>query len=285
MDISLLSKGTARFDSDVSQLRLLGGFSNNVFECKRPDGNFILKFYPSQEYKEDSIREELNWIQFLHQSGVQVTPPLHSVDGNLIEMIQDVNDVEFYVLAFEKAKGTFVNVLDKECWNKEFFYYWGKTLGKIHSISKKYVPGIGRKEWNQGVLFKETSEVVLEKWGNFIKELEQLSKENDSYGMIHNDLHHKNFYINNNELVLFDFGDCEYNWFVYDIAIVLYHAVQTVDEKDVQGRNDFAFLFIQSFLEGYLTENHLEQYWLTKLPFFLNYRQIFSYMYFNRFLN
>ena len=132
--------------------------------------------------------------------------------------------------------------------------------------------------------FKDVSKVVLQKWEEFAGELNKLPKDKNGYGMIHNDLHQRNFYVHNNEIILFDFGDCEYNWFIYDIAIVLYHAVQTVDENDIKGREEFAHQFIKVFLEGYLTENHLDSYWISKLSFFLNYRRIYSYMYFSKFL-
>lgn len=55
--------------------------------------------------------------------------------------------------------------------------------------------------------------------------------------------------------------------------------------KAEQGKKDFALLFIRAFLEGYLTENKLEKYWLSKIPFFLNYRQLYSYIYFVNFLS
>lgn len=291
LDNTLLSIGAMKYEVNISELRLIGGFSNNVFECKGTGKNFILKFYPSSKYKKDSIKAELDWIKFLLQSGINVTAPLVSADGNYLEVIQMDNKEECYVLAFEKAKGNFINVSDKDSWNKDFFYNWGKTLGKIHYLSKKYTPldkSIKKQEWNKGILFTETfedvSKVVARKWAYFIKEIENLPKNKNCYGMIHNDLHQKNFYIDDKEIILFDFGDCEYNWFVYDIAIVLYHAVQTIDENDLQGRKDFARLFIHSFLKGYLPENNLDHYWLSTLPFFLNYRQIFSYIYFVTFL-
>ncbi|MGG3641517.1 phosphotransferase [Bacillus gobiensis] len=292
MDKVLLSKGAKKFEVDVSELQLVGGFSNNVFEYNGHGENFIIKFYPSSKYKKDTIRAELDWIRFLLSSGVNVTAPLRSVYGHYMEIIQGDNGEECYVIAFEKAKGTFINVSDTDNWNKEFFYKWGKTLGKIHSLSKKYKPldeKIKKQHWNNGLLFTESNDeidkVIVNKWEEFINELKQLPKDINGYGMIHNDLHQRNFYLYNKEIVLFDFGDCEYNWFVYDIAIVLYHAVQTIDENDLQGREDFALLFIKAFLRGYLTENNLDDYWLFKLPFFLNYRQIFSYFYFVRFLN
>ncbi|WP_042150268.1 phosphotransferase enzyme family protein [Paucisalibacillus sp. EB02] len=291
MDRDTLSKGAERFDADVSELQLLGGFSNNVFECNRNDESFILKFYPSSLYRKDTIIAELDWIRFLYSSGVHVTPPLYSKSGNYLETIMSDGEKECYILAFEKAKGSFINLKDTETWNKDFYYTWGKTLGKIHSLSKIYSPldeTVKRQDWNMGPLFKENlngvNKDVVQKWEEFISKLSKLPKDRNGYGMIHNDLHQGNFYVHHHEIILFDFGDCEYNWFIYDIAIVLYHAVQSIDEHDSKARKKFAHLFMKAFLKGYLTEINLDAYWLSKLQFFLDYRRIFSYMYFATFL-
>lgn len=292
MQKSFIDKGANKFDVDESTLHLLGGFSNNVFECIRNGEKIILKFYPSSKYKKDSIIAELDWISYLYSSGVNVTELLYSGGGKLLEVIQLDNKEECYVLAFEKAKGSFIDTSDSKTWNEDFFYKFGRTLGKIHFLSRNYKPSdksVKKQDWNQGLLFSESldrvSELVVAKWKKFITELNQLQMDINSYGMIHNDLHQGNFYLYKNEIILFDFGDCEFNWFVNDIAIVLYHAVQTIDRNDEEGRKSFAILFIKSFLTGYLKENNLDSYWLSKLPFFLNYRQIFSYIYFETFLN
>ncbi|MFD1174550.1 phosphotransferase enzyme family protein [Oceanobacillus picturae] len=265
----------------------MGGFTDNVFEYKGKKGNFILKYYVSSHYEKSSLESELDWILYLDEAGVNVTTPLSSLRGILLETVQLNNEEECWIVAFEKAEGKFVSVSDKREWNPDFFYTWGKTLGEIHSLSKKYKPITNRNEWNSGPIFtapKNVSSEIKTRWNMYIQELGKLSKGVDCYGMIHHDLHHKNFYINNKEIVLFDFGDCECNWFVYDIAIVLYHALQTINENDSQERKEFALQFFQPFLRGYKTENQLDPSWLKKIPIFLNYRQIYSYMYLSNYL-
>lgn len=290
MDNQIIHEGAKLFNTKVN--RLLGGFSNNVFECEQKDKDIILKVYQSTTIHKESILAELDWIRYLHQSGVYVTAPLLSVNERFIETIHGDHGEEFYVLAFEKAKGSVVDTSNTDVWNKGLFYQWGKTLGRIHALSKFYKPSdenTKKHEWNNGLIFSTNmngiSNKVHEKWQSFIHEMNKLPKDTDSYGMIHHDLHHHNFYVNGNDLVLFDFGDCEYNWFAYDIAIVIYHAVQTIDQKNTQGRKEFAIHFSASFLQGYTTENRMDNFWLSKLPFFLNYRQVYSYIYFVNFLS
>ncbi|NBJ70349.1 MULTISPECIES: phosphotransferase [Clostridia] len=287
MDSKLLGKGARLFDVDGSDLKLIGGFSNNVFEVNSSKGTFIIKYYPSSMYERYSIAAELEWITYLSESGVNVTTPIASINNKLLEVIILNNEEVCYVSAFEKAKGEFVDVSNNKVWNASFFYTWGRTLGKIHRLSKLYRPTdpkMKRKDGESGLLFINSilvSKLIKRKWENFIHNLKKLPKDNNGYGMIHHDLHHKNFYLYKKELVLFDFGDCEYSWFVYDIAIVLYHALQVVDNRE---KKDFVYKFIRPFLKGYQTENQLQSDWLLKIPFFLNYRQIYSYMYFSTYL-
>lgn len=285
-----MSIGAEKFNGNTSKLKLLGGFTNNVFECEGKDGPFILKFYSDMEHSCNSVKSELDWISYLSNSGVNLTTALPSVNGNLIENATE-NGRNFSVLAFRKAKGTFVDEADANRWNPGLFYKWGKVMGSIHSLSKSYKPiddSIKRQEWNEGPLFLEFPEVedtILRKWNQYINKIKKLPKDINAYGMIHNDLHQKNFLLNDNEVVLFDFGDCEYNWFIYDIAISLYHALQSISDSDRQQRKEFAVLFLKSYLRGYHTENKLNIYWLSKILFFLNYRQLFSYLYFTVFLS
>ncbi|API92552.1 MULTISPECIES: phosphotransferase enzyme family protein [unclassified Virgibacillus] len=283
----LLSKGASLFNVNVSDLKLIGGFSNNVFEVNSSKGTFIIKYYPSSMYERHSIASELDWITYLSESGVNVTIPIASINNKLLEVIILNNEEVCYVSAFEKAKGEFVDVFNNKEWNASLFYTWGRTLGKIHRLSKSYRPTdpkIKRKDWDSGLLFTDAilvNNLIKQKWENFIHDLNKLPKDKNGYGMIHHDLHHKNFYLFKKELVLFDFGDCEYSWFVYDIAIVLYHALQVVDDRE---KKDFVYKFIRPFLKGYQTEHQLQSDWLLKIRFFLNYRQIYSYIYFSTYL-
>ncbi|WP_017471568.1 phosphotransferase [Amphibacillus jilinensis] len=140
MDQKILAEGAARFNADLSSLRLIGGFSNNVFESNRNNEKVILKFYPSSKYKKDTIMAELDWINYLFRSGVNVTAPLYSNKNKRLEVIQLENEEACYVLAFEKAKGTLINTSDDETWNNDIFNKLGQTLGRVHFLARDYQP-------------------------------------------------------------------------------------------------------------------------------------------------
>ncbi len=73
-------------------------------------------------------------------------------------------------------------------------------------------------------------------------------------------------------IVLFDFDDCVYSWFVNDIAIVLFYAVIGMEEKP-----GFPLSFMRHFLRGYKRENRIEARWLKEIPHFLKLREIDLY--------
>ncbi len=162
---------------------------------------------------------------------------------------------------------------------------WGQAMGKMHRLAKDYkVPDNGEiRKWDECDIIvdlpKNTSDLILERWEKYITELKSFPTSKDCYGLTHNDLHHKNIYFNNGEVLLFDFGDCEYNWFIYDITISLYHAAQVSSLNNEEDRLNFANKFIKNFMKGYRLENRIDDEWIEKIGFFLDYRRMYSYLY------
>ena len=71
-------------------------------------------------------------------------------------------------------------------------------------------------------------------------------------------------------LTLFDFDDCVYGHFIYDIAMVLFYIAGWGGE-DIPG---FTGRFMSVFLEGYREYNQLDPLWLPEIPHFLKLREI-----------
>jgi Ser/Thr protein kinase RdoA (MazF antagonist) len=97
----------------------------------------------------------------------------------------------------------------------------------------------------------------------------------DWYGLVHTDIHHGNFFLHDGRLVVFDFDDCHYRWFAFDLMIPLFYALRDakVDENDVE----YARRFMTSFLAGYRDETELNPEWLAHLQTMLKYREMELY--------
>lgn len=256
-----------------------------IYDLQDENNAYILRISKQPFYNLSQYEAEMDYVNYLFYMKVNVSKVIPSINNKLVEVIYD-NDECHFVSVFEKAKGHLPRIDNINEWNKSLFYKLGKSMGKIHCLTKDYNPKEGivkRKQWNEDLNFKgeyaftEKDCVIYNIWTEIIKEMNTFPKDRGSYGLIHNDFHQYNFFIYNDEIIVFDFDDCLYHWYVCDIAIAIYHSLQTISINSVQECREFGVKFIESFLKGYLEENKIEEKWIDKIPLFLEYRRICSY--------
>ncbi|TMV51506.1 hypothetical protein FE783_06940 [Paenibacillus mesophilus] len=78
------------------------------------------------------------------------------------------------------------------------------------------------------------------------------------------------------ELTLFDFDECEYNWFAADIANPLFYATP-LKSNGIELRNRAAQRFYDYFMEGYFSRAFAIDLLAAKIPLFLRLREILVY--------
>jgi Ser/Thr protein kinase RdoA (MazF antagonist) len=267
-----------RFGIAENQITLLDGFESFIYEFSREDGDFILRVGHSLRRTPELIQGEVDWINYLAAGGANVAQAILSVQGNLVERLDDRHGDQFLATAFVKAPGGHPQ---REDWTPEFIQHYGRVMGRIHALSKDYEPSDPswrRTEWDspgnleiaEWLPASETG--VLSQFQILMRHFETLSKDRQSYGLIHQDAHAGNFYIHNGEITLFDFDDCVYGWFIYDIAMVLFYAA-----VGTQDASAFTAWFMPPFLRGYRQENTLDPVWLPEIPHFLKLREIDLY--------
>jgi amicoumacin kinase len=271
-----------------SLLKLTGGFQNDVFEYHDGQDAKILRMTLSTNRSKEMIQSELDFIEILSSNGVGVSIPIQSIQGNYIEEIS-VQGVTFYLTSFSKAAGHLVNVSNPREWNREFFQYWGKTMGKMHSLTKmgnERFNTYNRPSWsgqeNETSQFLSTiSEQASRAYEKLIKSIDAQPRNQHSYGLIHNDFHQGNFFVHEGKMTIFDFDDCSFSWFAQDIAVSFYHAVWQSSSFNPDFKN-FPNEFIQCFFEGYSQENELNKEIVDQIPLFLKLREIFLLNLFNK---
>jgi amicoumacin kinase len=271
-----------------SVVKLTGGFQNDVFEYHDGHDARILRVTLSSNRSKETIQSELDFIENLSLNGIGVSSPIKSAQGNYIEEIT-LQGVIFYLTSFSKAAGHLVNVSNPREWNREFFQYWGRTMGKMHSLTKvenEKFQTYNRPSWrgrdNDILLFLSTiSEQASRAYEKIINSIDSLPRSQDSYGLIHNDFHQGNFFVHEGDLTIFDFDDCSFSWFSQDIAASYYHAVWQNRSFNPDYKT-FPIEFIQCFLEGYSQENELNKEIVEQIPLFLKLREFFLLNLFNR---
>jgi len=276
---SILRQAVARFGIDDDKIELLDGFESFIYAFSRDGGDFILRIGHSLRRSQALIQGEVDWINYLAAGGAGVAQAVLSESGCLVEAVDDGQGEYFMATAFEKAEG---GPPSKDLWNENLFGAWGRLLGRIHVLSKDYRlsdPSWRRGEWDSPAnMFVEeclpkSDDKVLEKFQVLMAHLGSLPKDHHSYGLIHQDAHAGNIYVDADyRITLFDFDDCVYSWFIYDIAMVFFYGLMGsgVDTNAVE-------VFARNFLEGYSGENRLDPKWLAEIPYFLKLREIDLY--------
>lgn len=231
------------------------------------------------------INLELKWLAYLSRNVDNVAKLVLSVNNNAYETIEHEGK-KYIVGAFEKAIGQ--DGLDIRKIEKSIICNLGKAIGKIHSATKRFneydANDVEKFAWynNEDFLTElniDECEVNLfeEKYFQKIKSL-CMTKEN--YGVIHADIHTSNFFVDNGNITIIDFNDSEFNWYVADVAYILFqYAVQCTDNTDDKNKEriELTEQFLTSFLKGYIQENTINKDWLCLLEIFVKYRRIMIY--------
>lgn len=265
------------YDIAPDRIKLLDGFESFIYEFNRPDGEYILRIGHSLRRTPNQIRGEVDWINYLSGGGVSVARAILSRSGNLVELVNDGQGGQFLCTAFVKARG---GIAGKDQVNDRLFLNYGRLLGHMHLLAKTYIPSSPawtRYHWDSAenitpdrqLTEKETA--IRQKYREVFDHLRTLPRDVDGYGMIHQDAHTGNLFVDETyTMTLFDFDDCVYGHFIYDIAMVLFY-IAGWGGDDIPG---FTGRFMQSFLRGYREYNRLDPCWLKEIPRFLKLREI-----------
>jgi Ser/Thr protein kinase RdoA (MazF antagonist) len=274
----ILQEALHRYGIASENIHLLDGFESFIYEFERDSGDYILRIGHSLRKSVALVQGEIDWINYLAEGGVGVSRAIPSHNGLLVEQINDGRGEYFLVTAFVKAKGVYP---DEAGWSANLYQRYGRAVGKMHALTKDYVPGNPawkRPEWDGDLAdipgwLPETETVAVEKFHRTVAHLRSLPTSPDSYGLIHQDAHGINFFVDENRnLTFFDFDDCLYGWFAYDIAIVLFYKAMWAEDPAAYTQE-----FMTHFLRGYRQENKLDPIWLREFPHFLKLREIDTY--------
>jgi len=276
---AILQEAMSRYGIDAGRIKLLDGFESYMYEFDRDDGEYVLRIAHSIRRNENLIKGEVDWINYLARGGASVARAVLSRRDLLVEAIDDGRGGQFLATAFIRAKGLPPR---KVGLTPALYRTYGTMLGRMHALSKDYEPpdpAWKRPEWDDPAMmeidrFVPASEpLVVEKWKQLRKHLAGLPRDRDAYGLIHQDAHGGNFLVDEEgRITLFDFDDCVYSWYVYDIAMVVFYLANGRDDACEYTRE-----LLSHFMPAYLAENDLDGRWMTEIPAFLKLREIDLY--------
>lgn len=267
--VSILNQAREAYGINPEDIQELGGFESYIYQFQRGEEEGILRIAHSIRRTADQIRGELDWINYLKSGGAGVAGPLISLKDNWVEEIDDGAGGHFLVNAFEKANGQ----THRGEWPEALLFEYGRQIGLMHKLSTTYQPldpAWKRPEWDDPIHLEVEQFIptddhrITQIYRDLITKTQSLPADKAVYGLIHQDAHQGNFFVDeSSKITIFDFDDSSYSWFVEDIALVLFYAVMGQEDPA-----DFIANFLSGFLPGYFSEYDLDPKRFHEIPLF-----------------
>jgi amicoumacin kinase len=261
----ILVRGLAKYGIKSEDAKELGAYENIVWES----GQIIIRFTHHTHRTLEWICAELEFMDYLFKNGARVVQPVLNKSR---EFVADLG--QFYVTAFAKAKGARPS---KETWVPAMWKNWGRQIGLMHRLAKDFNPVHKRYLWFENAYYANPSidfpeaEIVIPKTKLLIEELKALPRTRDNWGVVHSDVHHGNFFVDEDlDINIFDFDDAMYMHFAQDIAMVMFYGLLVPSEN----RTEYAKRLYQTAMEGYCLENTLSEADLNTIPMFIELRRL-----------
>ncbi len=261
----------------VTDAHLISDWHAFTFDAETSTGPCILKITHSSHRTYDQLEAEAEWLVYLVGKGVRA-PRIHqSIKSLCVERVPAA-DGYFSVVSYEKLVG---EPIGDTLWNEALFRRWGNLIGRLHRLSQEYVPKIRRHSWHKSdflnleAYIPFTDREIRAGAERVIQSVKDLPLSDFQYGLIHADVYQDNLFWANDELLLFDFDNCEYGHYISDIAIALYAALwRHLDRPDpVQ----FSEKFLRALFLGYREQHVLSRTEIEALPLFLRLREVLIY--------
>lgn len=281
---AILAEAQRRYAIAPDRIRPLDAFESFIYAFERDEQAYILRLGHSLRRSPELIAGEADWLAFLAAHGASVARPILSANGRLVESIADAAGGHFLATAFTRARGRSPGAAG---WTPALYERYGRVIGQLHALTQLYQPAtpeIRRPAWDdESVDFvarylPASEDAVHARYAAVMAHLRALPTPRDAYGLIHQDAHGGNFFVDDaGAITLFDFDDCADSWFVNDIALVVFYYVAGAADPPALTR-----AFLPHFLSGYRQMNTLDPAWLAEIPYFLKLREIDLYAIINR---
>ena len=303
-DREVLYRAASLFGIQKNELQRVDdyeGAANLVYEFEKDGNPLILRISYTPDRNAALIQAELHFVNFLADGGMRVSQPIHSINNRLVETINAEN-IPFHIVAFTKGKG--IRVPDngyryrEDAPIEEYFQNWGQTLGQMHALTSSYQPPKGmqpRPDWFELNSSRIKSvdqlpgrlEVVRQHIHAVLDEIESLPRQQNSFGLIHADFNDGNFTVDysNGDITVFDFDDCCYFWFIYELASAWEGGIGRIMFSDLEKRRTFMDHYMEQLMEGYQNYHNLTDEWLVRMPLFIKLIQMEEFLHYAIYLD
>ena len=285
--MNMIKTAQGFYNLEAYEIKLLPGHEggrNQVFVCAKDGENrFILRCSVLEDRTEEDYLAETEFVHYLALRGAPVADVIPSVNGRLVESFV-WEDKQVFVCLFAYAKGMLL------CDNgyryrdgaplEEYFYNTGKALGSIHRLSKQYAPVHRRPSFFDKYNLDFVNRLIPDRYqalkqaiARRLESYRTLPTDKAAFGLVHFDYCDGNYHVdlNTGEITVFDFDNCIYCWYMFDLAHLWTHVVGWYRHiQDPEKRMAGMKHYFDVVLEGYRSETDVPDEMLNKLPLFID---------------
>lgn len=260
---------------ETTSLRQVSDSENHVYSFACEGETLYLRLTDGTRRTREQVEAELDFVAHLARGGVEVALPVKSANGLALEIIRTCEG-QFFACVFAEATGeSFVFGADE--FNERHFRLRGRTLGRIHALAKNYAPATGRRRfrWDEDCVWRDaesylpkSEEVVRREYRHLSERLRDYPATAETFGLIHGDFGATNFRVKKDALTVFDFDDCCYHWYAYDLAVTIYP----------HGRRSDLRRLLSALLAAYAEESNGHTYTRDELTLFCRLRLLYMFL-------
>lgn len=264
---------------DIEEARF--HFSTQNYAFVFPDKPYMIRVSKTPTKTRQEILSELMWVDDLKAFKQTICEPSPSLRGKMLEECE-IEDVVYRASMFRTARGTVRRAND---FDPMYFICVGDLLGAVHEASVDQVK-MGMKYKRQdsrGKVAKlmedargKLPDATYGRMCEIISAVQAVEKTEENYGLCHGDFHSNNFFVEANNIWLFDFDGCHYNYYLYDIASFLQDCLMNgyLPEKDA--RTCLYEDIMPYFRIGYELHRKVDESFYKDLELFLSYRAVIA---------
>ena len=210
-----------RFGVDISKAKCFFSTQNYAFIFIGEP--YMIRVSITAKKSRAEILSELMWVDDLKQFKQTICEPNRSLKKNLLEEFE-IDGITYRASMFRTARGA-VEPIAKM--TPMFFLCVGDLMGTIHHVStNERELGIHYQRQTLQAQFAQRkarvshrlSSEMLERINQIEAAVNALPQDLGVYGICHGDFHLNNFFVEANNVWLFDFDSCCYANYLYDVA-------------------------------------------------------------------
>lgn len=253
--------------------------TGEMFRCRAGEQVYFARVSSYKSYEVQN--EEVKLLAYLRKQGVGVSSVMASLADRLVE--SGSFPQTRYIVLFSAAPGIH---LPRQEWNGEVFRRLDREIGKLHRCASRYEPQYGKAEhitdWSGSGEYQFLQSIPPEETliravaQQVLQEVQAIPRNGENYGILHGDIWLENVLVEGEMLTIIDFQNCERHYYLYDLAVPLYSAL----EYSFAGQGnirDYGQTLAENLLAGYLEEHTLAPEMLEYMPLLLRLKELFEY--------